>query len=70
MTTEPIEQPSNEASDGSEKRKGRDREAAVALANTPGFADEFMNAMLKKGGKGDGKSRGRSPGQGGGRGSG
>ena len=36
MATEAIEQPSNEASAGSEKRRGRDREAAVALANTPG----------------------------------
>ena len=40
LTTEPIDQPSNEASAGSEKRRGRDREAAVALTNTPGFVDE------------------------------
>ena len=35
LATEPIDQPSNEASAGPEKRRGRDREAAVALANTP-----------------------------------
>ena len=65
LTTEPIDQPSHEASAGPERRRGRDREAAVALANTPGFVDEFITAMLnKKGGKGDGKGsgRGRSPG--------
>ena len=69
LTTESIEQPSNEASAWSEKRRGRDREAAVALANTPGFVDELINGMLnKKGGRGDGKGRGRSPGKGGKRG--
>ena len=57
LTTEPIAQTSNEASAGSEKRRGRDREAAVALANTQGFVDEFINATIKKGGKGDGKDR-------------
>ena len=57
MTTEPIAHPSKEAPVGLGKRRGRDREAAVALANTPGIVEEFINAMLKKGSKGDGKGR-------------
>ena len=38
------------------------------LDHTPGIVEELINAMLKKGGKGDGKGRGRSPGKDGGRG--
>ena len=47
MTTESSAQLSNEAPAGSGKRRGRDREAAVALTNTPGIVEGFINAMLK-----------------------
>ena len=54
---------------GTDKRKCRDRNAAVALANTPGIVEELINAMLKKG-KGEGRCRGQSPGKGQGMGNG
>ena len=54
MTTEQIAKPSNEASEtwksaSTDKRAGRNREAAVALGKSPGVVEEFINAMRKKG---------------------
>ena len=71
MTTEPIAQPSNEASTGTDKRKGRDRQKAVALANTPGIVEGIIDTILKKGkGEGEGNGRGRSTAKGGDKGNG